>query len=47
LEICAPRLGYAIRLCPLQLEALTWQSSEVFSEFLSEPFGPSSDISQP
>lgn len=46
LEICAPRLGYAIRLCPLQLEALTWQSSEVFSGFLTEPFGPTGEPMQ-
>jgi hypothetical protein len=47
LEICSPKLGYAVRLCPLQLEALTWQSSEVFSGFLSNPFGPVSDPPQP
>jgi hypothetical protein len=41
LEICSPKLGHAVRLC--QLEALTWQSSEVFSGFLSNPFGPVSD----
>ena len=43
LEICAPKLGYAVRLCPLQLEALTWQSSDVFSGFLSNPLGPTSE----
>lgn len=40
LEIDAPRLGRRIRLCPLELESLTWQSHEVFSEFLETPFGP-------
>lgn len=40
LEIMAPRLGRAIRLCPLELESLTWQSHEVFSGFLETPFGP-------
>jgi len=40
LEIVAPRLGRAIRLCPLELETLTWQSHETFSEFLRTPFGP-------
>jgi hypothetical protein len=46
LEICSPGLGYAIRLCPLQLEALTWQSSEVFSGFLMEQPGPAGDSTQ-
>ena len=43
LEICSPKLGFAVRLCPLQLEALTWQSSDVFSGFFSNPLGPASD----
>ena len=40
LEISAPRLGRSIRLCPLELESLTWQSHETFSGFLETPFGP-------
>jgi hypothetical protein len=40
LEIVSPKLGRGIRLCPLELEALTWQSPETFSGFLSTPFGP-------
>jgi hypothetical protein len=40
LEIAAPKLGRGILLCPLELEALTWQSSEVFSRMLATPFGP-------
>jgi hypothetical protein len=40
LEIVAPRLGRGIRLCPLELESLTWQSPETFSEFLRTPMGP-------
>ncbi len=40
LEIVAPRLGRGIRLCPLELESLTWQSHETFSGFLQTPFGP-------
>jgi hypothetical protein len=40
LEIVAPRLGRGIRLCPLELETLTWQSHELFSGFLTTPFGP-------
>lgn len=40
LEIHAPRLGRTIRLCPLELESLTWQDHETFSGFLETPFGP-------
>ena len=40
LEISAPKLGRCIRLCPLELEALTWQTSETFSRLLATPFGP-------
>jgi hypothetical protein len=32
-----------IRLCPLELEALTWQTHETFSELLRTPFGPEND----
>ena len=42
LEIHAPRLGRTIRLCPLELEALTWQDHDTFSGFLETPFGPES-----
>lgn len=40
LEIVAPKLGRRIRLCPVELETLTWQTSETFSQFLATPFGP-------
>lgn len=40
LEIRAPRLGYVVRLDPLQLESLTWQTPESLSRLLDEPFGP-------
>lgn len=40
LEISAPHLGRSIRLCPLELESLTWQTPETFSRFLETPFGP-------
>jgi hypothetical protein len=40
LEIVAPRLGRGIRLCPLELETLSWQEHETFSQFLATPFGP-------
>lgn len=40
LEIVAPKLDCAIRLCPLELEALSWQSPETLSELLKTPLGP-------
>jgi hypothetical protein len=43
LEISSPRLGSTIRLDPLSLESLTWQTSETFSEFLRHPYGPATD----
>ena len=39
LEITSPRMGTTIRLDALELESLTWQTPEVFSEFLENPFG--------
>lgn len=43
LEIASPRLGTSIRLDPVELEALTWQSHELFSKLLRTPFGPERD----
>ena len=40
LEIETPKLGYKIRLDPLALESLTWQSMDEFSKFLENPLGP-------
>lgn len=40
LEITSPRLGRSIRLDPVELEALTWQSHDLFSRLLQTPFGP-------
>ena len=40
LRITVPSSGRQIMLCPLELEALTWQTHETFSEFLRTPFGP-------
>jgi len=40
LEITAPRLGYQIRLDPLELESISWQTKETFSRLLENPFGP-------
>jgi hypothetical protein len=43
LEIHSPRLGTVVRLDPLSLESLTWQTSETFSSFLRHPFGTSQE----
>lgn len=43
LEITSPRLGRGIRLCPVELETLTWQTPETFSGFLENPYGPDSE----
>lgn len=40
LEIVAPKMGRQIRLDPIELESLTWQTTETFSGFLEQPFGP-------
>ncbi|MFD7549404.1 hypothetical protein ACFV0R_10300 [Streptomyces sp. NPDC059578] len=39
-EIRSLRLGFHVRLDPLALESLSWQSPDVFSQFLDQPFGP-------
>ena len=44
LEIYAPHLDRTIRLCPLELESLTWQTHQTFSEFLRTPFGPEPEV---
>jgi hypothetical protein len=43
LEIEAPQRGRVIRLCPLELESLTWQPPATFSTMLSNPLGDSED----
>jgi hypothetical protein len=40
LMIHAPRAGRSIALCPVELEALTWQTPEVFSAMLATPAEP-------
>jgi hypothetical protein len=40
LRIESPRSGSAIELDPLELEALTWQTHEFFSQLLGDPHGP-------
>lgn len=40
LEIHSPKLGTTILLDPLELESLTWQTTETFSRMLQDPYGP-------
>lgn len=40
LEISSPRRGSTIRLDPVELEALTWQTTEVFTQMLEGSIGP-------
>ncbi|HEY7621941.1 MAG TPA: hypothetical protein VH834_19355 [Solirubrobacteraceae bacterium] len=40
LLIESPRSGQWIALCPLELEALTWQTTATFSAMVAKPFSP-------
>ena len=40
LLIESPKSGRWIALCPLELESLTWQSTETFSAMVGKPFEP-------
>ena len=40
LRISVPASGRQILLCPLELEALTWQNHDLFSHLLQTPHGP-------
>jgi hypothetical protein len=40
LLIESPKSGQWVTLCPLELEALTWQGPETFSAMIGHPFGP-------
>ena len=40
LRISVPSSGREIMLCPLELEALTWQGHELYSALLRTPHGP-------
>lgn len=40
LMISAPRSQRSILLCPVELEALTWQTPDVFSAMISLPGSP-------
>jgi hypothetical protein len=46
LRISVPASGRSILLCPLELEALTWQDHDLFSRLLQTPHGPE-DLSPP
>lgn len=43
LEIRSLKLGFMVRLDPLELEALTWQDPLMFSRLLETPYGPEDD----
>jgi hypothetical protein len=38
LLIESPKSGQWIALCPLELESLTWQSTQTFSAMVGKPF---------
>lgn len=40
LLIESPKSGQWVALCPLELEALTWQTTDTFSAMIGKPFGP-------
>jgi hypothetical protein len=44
LRISVPSSGRQIMLCPLELEALTWQGHDLFSALLRTPHGPEGSL---
>ncbi|MEU5398079.1 hypothetical protein ABZ348_02085 [Streptomyces sp. NPDC005963] len=40
LLIESPKSGQWVALCPLELEAITWQNTTTFSAMIGKPFGP-------
>jgi hypothetical protein len=40
LLIESPKSGQWVALCPLEVEALTWQNPQTFSAMIGNPFGP-------
>lgn len=40
LLIDSPKSGQWVALCPLELEALTWQGPQTFSAMIGHSFGP-------
>lgn len=47
LEVHSPKLGSTILLDPLELESLTWQTTETFSRMLEDPYGPEHVAARP
>jgi hypothetical protein len=39
LLIESPKSGHWVALCPLELEALTWQGPQTFAAMIGHPFG--------
>ena len=46
LRISVPASGRLILLCPLELEALTWQDHDLFSRLLQTPHGPEDESTE-
>lgn len=46
LLIESPASGQSVTLCPLELEALTWQDPATFSAMVGNPFGSLIDASE-
>lgn len=44
LVVTSPRLGFECQLDPLQLESLTWQTPELYSQLLDTPYGPGAEF---
>ena len=44
LQLTSPRMGFSIQLDPLELECLTWQTTETFSALLETPYGPGAEL---
>jgi hypothetical protein len=40
LLIESPKSGQWVALCPLEVEALTWQGTATYSAMIGHPFGP-------
>jgi hypothetical protein len=36
----SPKSGQWVALCPLEIEALTWQNPQTFSAMIGNPYGP-------
>ena len=47
LLIESPKTGHAVALCPLELEALTWQGPATFSAMIGQPYRPLVEEDEP